>query len=86
MSKDGRFPVLAAAVVLLLFPSLGARAEDPARPKTNDYPSVLEVPLRPERPAMTADEQSKLRKELNKARDRQAPKGKATEGAAHRSQ
>jgi hypothetical protein len=86
MSKDGRFPVLVAAVVLFLFPLLGARAEGPARPSTNDYPSVLDVPPRPEKPAMTTDEQSKLKKELNKARDRQAPKGKATEGAAHRSQ
>jgi len=86
MSKDRRFPVLVAAVALLLFPSLGARAEGPARPKTNDYPSVLEAPRGPEKPAMTTDEQSKLRKELNTARDRQAPKGKATEGAAHRSQ
>jgi hypothetical protein len=31
---------------------------------------------------MTADEQSKLAKELNAARDRKAPAGKARKGAA----
>ena len=31
-------------------------------------------------PALTADEQSKLKKELSAARDRQVPKGKAGAG------
>jgi hypothetical protein len=39
------------------------------------------VPPRPEKPAMTADEQSKLKKELGAARDRQAAAAKAR-GAA----
>ena len=36
-----------------------------------------------EKPAMTADEQLKLKKELTAARDRQAPKSKAKDGATH---
>jgi hypothetical protein len=39
------------------------------------------VPPRPEKPAMTADEQLKLKKELSAARDHQAPKGKSGAGA-----
>ena len=60
---------------------LGARAEEPGRPKTTGYPAVEDVPPRPEKPAMTADELSKLKKELNAARDHQAPKGKSGVGA-----
>jgi hypothetical protein len=48
---------------------------------------VGEVPPRPDKPAMTTDEQSKLKKELSAARDRQetgqpkqTPKGKASAG------
>jgi len=92
MSKDGRFTALAAAAVLLSIPSLGAcvtstpmdaRAEVPGPPKTTGYPAVEDVPPRPEKPAMTADEQLKLKKELTAARDRQAPKSKAKDGAPH---
>jgi hypothetical protein len=39
------------------------------------------LPPRPEKPAMTADEQLKLKKELSTARDRQAPIVKSTVGA-----
>src|SRR5665647_1409796 len=87
---------LAAGTSLLLSLSLGgcatstagsslmdARAEAPAPPKTSAYLPVEDVPPRPEKPAMTADEQSKLKKDLTAARDRQALKGKAKGDAAH---
>jgi hypothetical protein len=79
MPKGGRFIALAASAVVSLVP-LDARAEEP-RPKTTGYPAVQDVPPRPEKPAMTADELSKLKKELNATRDRQAPKGKSGAGA-----
>jgi hypothetical protein len=85
MSQDRRFTALAAAVLLSIL-SLGgcvtstpmdARAEVPGPPNPTAYLPVEDVPQRPEKPAMTADEQSKLRKDLTAARDRQASKGKA---------
>ena len=85
MSKDGRFTPLAAAAVLLSVLSLtlvGARAGEQGRPKTTGYPAVEDVPPRPEKPAMTADEQLKLKKELTATRDRQVHKGKSGAGAA----
>ena len=91
MSHDLRFTALAAAVLLSIL-SLGgcvsstpmdARAEVPGPPKSTGYPAVEDVPPRPEKPAMTADEQSKLKKDLTAARDRQAPKGKAKRDASH---
>jgi hypothetical protein len=90
MSQDWRFTALAAAVLLSIL-SLGgcvtstpmdARAEVPGPPKPTAYLPVEDVPLPPEKPAMTADEQSKLKKDLTAARDRQAPKGKAKGDAA----
>jgi hypothetical protein len=60
---------------------MDARAE--VRPKPTAYLPVEDVPPRPEKPAMTADEQSKLKKDLIATRDRQAPKGKAKGDAAH---
>jgi hypothetical protein len=84
MSKDEKVIALAAAALLSSL-SLGgcsspmdARDEAPAPPKTSAYPSI--EPKR-ERPAMTADEQLKLQKELTAARDRQAAKGKAKDDA-----
>jgi len=56
---------------------MDARAEAPAPPKTSVYLPVEDLPPRPEKPAMTADELSKLKKELTAARDQQAPKGKS---------
>jgi hypothetical protein len=85
MSKRGRFMALAASAMLLSIVSLaplGSRAEEPAHPKTTGYPAVGDVPPRPDKPAMTADEMSKLKKDLNAARDRQAPKGKSSAGTA----
>ncbi len=78
-----RVIALAASAILLSVVSLGplgARAEEPG-PKTTGYPSLEDVPPRPEKPAMTADELSKLKKELNATRDRQGPKGKPRAGA-----
>jgi hypothetical protein len=86
-SKDRRFGPLAVAATLLSILSLGilvisapldARAEE--HPKSTGYPAVGDMPPRPERPAMTADEMSKLKKDLSAARDRQT-KGKASAGA-----
>jgi hypothetical protein len=80
MPNDGRFTVLAASAILLSVVSLGplgARAEEPGRSKATGYP-VLE-PARPEKPAMTADELTKLKKDLTATRDRQ-PKGKSGVG------
>jgi hypothetical protein len=74
MSKGGIFTALAASAILLSVVSLAlldARAEEPGRPKTTGYPAVEDVPPRPEKPAMTADEQLKLKKELSGTRDRQ---------------
>ena len=91
MSQDRRFTALAAAVLLSML-SLGgcvtstptdARAEVPGPPKPTAYLPVEGVPPRPEKPAMTADEQSKLKKDLIAARDRQPPKGKAKGDGAH---
>ena len=89
MSQDRRFTALAAAVLLSIL-SLGgcvtstpmdARAEVPGPPKPTAYLPVEDVPPRPEKPAMTADEQSKLKKDLTAARDRQASDVKARGGA-----
>jgi hypothetical protein len=84
MSKGGRFIALAASAILLSAVSLAPlapRAEELRHPKANDYPAVHDVPPRPEKPAMTADELSKLKKELTAARDHHAPKGKSGAGA-----
>jgi hypothetical protein len=78
MSKGGR-PLAASAMLLSVvsLAPLGARAEEPGRPKTTGYPDVEDVPPRPEKPAMTADELAKLKKDLSIARDRQVPDTKA---------
>jgi hypothetical protein len=60
---------------------LSSRAAEPGRLKTTGYPAVEDVPPRAEKPAMTADEQLKLKKDLSATRDRQAPKGNASGGA-----
>jgi hypothetical protein len=91
MSKDGKITALAALALLLLGLSLGgcatstagsslmdARAEAPALPKTSVYLPVEDLPPKSEKPAMTADERSKLKKELIAARDRQAARRQPT--------
>ena len=74
-----------AAALLLSISALGvcaisalmdARAEVPGQPKTSDYLDVQDVP-RPAKPAMTVDEQSKLKNDLSAARDRQTTDGKS---------
>jgi hypothetical protein len=95
VSNERKISAFAAAALLLSSLSLGgcatstagsslmdARAQTPAPPKAAGYPAVEDVPPPPEKPAMTADEQSKLKKDLSAARDRQAPDGKAKAGAA----
>src|ERR1700686_315842 len=84
MPNDGRFTALAASALLLSVISLGplgARAEEPGRSRTTGYPVLEDVPPTPAKPAMTADEQLKLKKELSATRDRQAPGDKAKGGA-----
>ena len=85
MSKGGRLTALAASAWLLLVAALcplGASAGEPGPSKATGYP-VLE-PSKPEKPAMTADELSKLKKDLSATRDRQAPRGKSGTGAGQR--
>ncbi|SDS21550.1 hypothetical protein SAMN05444158_1368 [Bradyrhizobium canariense] len=85
MPNGGIFTALAVSAILLSAVSLepmGVRAEEPGRAKTKGYPAVEDVPPWPEKPAMTADEQSKLKKELNAARDRQGVARKAKTHAA----
>jgi hypothetical protein len=81
-SKGGRSIALAASAIMLpvvLLGSLGALAEEPGRPKTTTYPTLEVVP--PAKPAMTADELVRLKKELSAKRDQLAPKGKSGSGA-----
>jgi hypothetical protein len=82
MSKDKRTRAFALAILLsvVLLAPIDARAEQPGPRKTTGYPAVEDVPPRPEKPAMTAAEQLKLKNELTTARDRQAPMAKATAG------
>jgi predicted small secreted protein len=90
MSKDGKVTALAAAALLMSSLSLAgcatsnagsslmdARAEAPA-PKTSVYLPVEDLPPKREKPAMTADERSKLKKELIAARDRHAARPQPT--------
>jgi hypothetical protein len=64
--------------------SMDAQAQEPGRVKSPGFPAVEDVPPRPEKPAMTTDEQAKLKKELAAARDRQTPKGKPSGAGAAR--
>src|SRR6266567_3683437 len=86
---------LAAGALLLLSLSLGgcatsaagsslmdARAETPALPKPSFYLPLEDLPPKREKPAMTAEEQSKLKKELLDTRDRQTSHAKARGGVA----
>jgi hypothetical protein len=94
MSKDGRTTSLATAALLSGLwlggcatstagsSLMDARAEAGALPKTGDYLPVEDLPPKREKPAMTADERSKLQKELIAARDRQTSAVKARGGAA----
>ena len=83
---------LAAGAVLLLSLSLGgcasfnsslmdARAETPTPEKK--YMPLEDPPATREKPAMTVDEQSKLKKQLIDARDRQAAAVKARDNTGN---
>jgi hypothetical protein len=77
MSQGGRLIALATSAILLVsLVPLSSRAKEPGHPKTAGYPDVQDVPPRPEKPAMTADELSKLKNDLSATRDRQAPGAK----------
>jgi hypothetical protein len=81
MPKHGKTTrSLAAAAVLLSGLWLGmcadARAEATTAPKQSTYPRVQDSPAARDKPAMTADEQAKLKKDLINARDRQSSKVK----------
>jgi hypothetical protein len=62
--------------------STAARAEETAAPRQGVYPQVQDLPPKPEKPVMTADERAKLLNELTAARDRQTSAVKAREGGA----
>jgi hypothetical protein len=55
---------------------MDARAEAPKPPASRNYMAVEDVPS-DRKAALTADEQSKLKKELTAIRDRQAETAKA---------
>jgi hypothetical protein len=87
---DKPITALAAGALLLLSFSLGgcatstagsslmdAQAEAPAPPKPSAYLPLEDLPPTREKPAMTVDEQSKLKKQLIDARARQAAAVKA---------
>jgi hypothetical protein len=91
LSSDGKVTALAAAALLLSSLSLGgcatsnagsslmdARAEAPAPPKTSVHLPVEDLPAKRDKATMTADERSKLKKELIAARDRQAARPQPT--------
>ena len=67
MSRNGKTRFLAPLTLGLLLSAGAACAETPTRV----YPPVFDRPPASEKPALTADEQSKLRDALAKARDRQ---------------
>jgi len=70
-------PVVLLGACLISIP-IEARAEEPGRAKASPYPNVEDMPPGPDKPAMTAEEQLRLKKELSAARDRQAPKAKSS--------
>jgi hypothetical protein len=89
MSRERGLTAFAAGVLLLSSLSLcgcatsttgsspmDARAEAPAPRKASAYPAVGDIPPERAAPEMTADERSKLKKELIAARDRQASAAK----------
>ena len=90
VSNERKITALAVGALMLLSLSLGgcatslmdARAEAPAVPKASVYPPLEDLAPKRAGQAMTADERSKLAKELIAARDRQVPGGKARGGAA----
>jgi len=78
MSRNKRIIPLA---VLALGVSLSHSEAFAAEPSKNAYPGAFDRPPANEQPALTKDEQSKLKNELTKARDRQNSQVKTTEAA-----
>src|ERR1700722_6382492 len=93
MSSKPSRTAFAAGALLLSSLSLGGcvtsatgsspmdpRGEAPGLRKTSAYPPVEDLPPKPAVSPMTADEQSKLKKDLMAARDRQASTAKNQQG------
>ena len=76
MSGNERIIRLAALAVGL---SLTHSAAFAAEPSKNAYPGAFDRPPANEQPALTKDEQSKLKDDLTKARDRQNSQVKTKE-------
>jgi hypothetical protein len=81
MFRNGKTTSLVATALLLSVPLLSGGAIAAARAESA-YPNVQDLPPKPEKPGMTVDEQAKLKKELNDARDRQSSRTKAKDSAA----
>jgi hypothetical protein len=81
MSRNGKTASLvAAALVLSLLSRVGDATTD-ARAESA-HPNVGDMPAKRDKPPITVDEQSKIKKELNDARDRQNSQAKARDGPA----
>ena len=82
MSKNGKTESLVAAALLLSGLVLVGGAATDVRAESA-YPNVGDLPAQPDKPSpITVDQQSKLKKELNDARDRQNSQVKGGDGAA----
>ena len=82
MSTTGKTASLIAAALLLLGLAVVGGAATDVRAESA-YPNVGDLPAKPDKPSpITVDEQSKLKKELNDARDRQNSQVKGGDGAA----
>ena len=78
MSRNEKISPMAALALALALCHSRALAAEP--PKTA-YPGAFDRPPASEQPALTKDEQSKLKDELTRARDRQNSQVKAKEAA-----
>ena len=82
MSKNGKTVSLVAATLLLSGLVLIGNTATDVRAESA-YPNVGDLPAKLDKPSpITVDEQSKLKKELNDARDRQSSQVKGGDGAA----
>ena len=78
MSRNETSIPLAVLALGLSLTHSGAFAAEPSK---NAYPGAFDRPPANEQPALTKDEQSKLKNELTKARDRQNSQMKTKEAA-----
>ena len=82
MLKNGRTASLVAAALFLSGLVLVGDAGTYVRAESA-YPNVGDLPAKPDKPSpITVDQQSKLKKELNDARDHQNSQVKGGDGAA----